>query len=114
MEWSGAFQMNKGLHTMIFSKVGGKYASNSLFLGIRRHAIDADLSLAFQEVGDSIKSGELKDCEEDHDDHDHDHDHEHRSLSGACIHEVKPGAWNKLFPPRFFPRTDGKGLWQGP
>jgi hypothetical protein len=82
--------MNKGIHTMIFSKVGGKYASDSLFLAIRRQENDRDLlSLAFQEAEDAMASGKLEGCKEDHDDHDHGH----RSFSGgdACIEAVKPG-----------------------
>ena len=91
MEWAGSFMMNKGIHTMIFSKVGGKYSSDSLFLAMRRQEIDEDLSLALQELGDSMTSRELEGCEEDH----HDHEHGHRSLRGgfACIQAAKSGKY---------------------
>jgi hypothetical protein len=84
LEWAGVFTMGVGSHTMIYSKVGGKYASASLVLAIRRHEIHEDLGEAMKGAKDAVAVAQDEHC-------GHDHDRRGETKVHGCTETVEQG-----------------------
>jgi hypothetical protein len=83
MEWTGAFTMGPGIYTMVFSKVQGKYASESIALALLQS--DIDLPIAAEGAKMAVEEGQDEHCA-GHDDHRRAEEDGH-----ACMKTVKQG-----------------------